>query len=211
MSLFIDIKTNISTNLNDLAKIRVTDSNLTSSLQDAYDDICCLSQCVIKKVTLNWPSDLSYYDFKNDAQFGVTDYLATTAIFNNGSKRWLQDDLTLSQFDKLRTYWEIWYGTPNWWAFASVDKCAIVPKQLVGTGTFDLYYWALAPTVADISTPLVPTDMQKLFEMYSTADLLEQVNEYTKAGLWWTDYFTLLDEYVERTKSFAKSDLRLLI
>lgn len=209
---FSQIETNIGINLNDATQIRFTDTDIKTSLQDAYDDICALSQCIIKKVTLNWPSDLSYYDFKNDAQFGpVSDFMAVTAIFNNASKRWLQDDLSLSQFDKLRTYWEIWYGTPNWWAFASLAKCAVVPRMLVGTGTFDLYYWATAPLITSSDTPLVASDMQKLFEQYTTADLLDTVNEYTKASLWRADYYTLLEDYIDRTKVLCRSDLRLLI
>ena len=209
---FAQIETNLGINLNDASQVHFTQADLVASLQDSYDDIVCRSQCIIKKVTLNWPSDLSYYDFKNDSQFGpVSDFMVVTAIYNNTTKRWLQDDLSLSQFDKLRTYWEIWYGTPNWWAFASLSKCAVTPRQLIGVGTFDLYYWALAPTVGSSDTPLVASDMYKLFEQYSTADLLDTVNEYTKASIWRADYEMLLEEYIDRTKVLCRSDLRLLI
>lgn len=206
--LFSAIKTNIGINLSDTGQIHFTNSDLQTSLQDAYDDICCLSQCIIKKVNLDWQNDLTYYDFSS---LSVTDYLGCIAIYNNINNRWLQDDLNLKQFDKLRTYWEIWHGTPNWWAFSDFKRIAVVPKQEIATGTFDLYYWATAPTVVDGSTPLIATDVQKLFEQYSTADLLEQVDEFSKANIWWADYYGVLETYIERTKSLARADLRLLI
>lgn len=206
---FAQIKTNIGINLNDAGKVYYTDIDLNASLQEAYRDIVCLSQCIIKKVTLDWQNDLTYYNFKDD--FSISDFLAVTAVFNNVNNRWLQDDLVLSNFDKLRTNWETWHGTPNWWAFSALNRTAIIPKQELATGTFDLYYWATAPAISDGSSPLVATDVQKLFEMYSTANLLEQAEEYVKAQIWWTPYFAELEVYIERTKSLAKTDFRLLI
>lgn len=206
---FGQIKTNIGISLADAGQIHFTVPIINTALQHAYDDICSLSQCIIKKVTLDWISDLSYYDFKVDC--AVADFMAVTAIFNNVNGRWLQDDLTIKQFDQLRNNWETWYGTPNWWTFSDPQRTAIVPKKQTATGNFDLYYWATAPAISDGSSPLVALDMQKLFEKYTVAELLEQSDEYIKAGLWWSEYYEELDKFRDRTKNIAKGDFRILI
>lgn len=209
MSTFLQLKPNISVNLDDTGNVHYTDADLNTSLQNGYNDIVALSQCIIKKVTLNWISDLSYYDFVVDC--GVTDYLATVAIFNNINNRWLNDNISLYQFDDLRDNWELWHSVPTHWAFAAFNKTVILPKEEIASGTFDLYYWATAPSISDVSSPLIATDCQKLLEFYCTAEQLEDATELTKAGMFWELYFTLLDQYSDRMKSLAQSDLRIFI
>src|ERR1700757_560579 len=107
------LKTSSRTNLNDLGVTFWSETDLNDSFQDAYDDVVCLSQCIIKSVTLNWISNLVYYDPVVDC--GVTDYLAPVAIFNNMTNLWLRDDLNLRDMDRLRRDWECWQGTPQFW------------------------------------------------------------------------------------------------
>lgn len=209
MSTFAQIKTNIGINLADAGQVHFTAADLQISLDLAYQDIVALSRCIIKKITLDWISDLSYYDFKTDCD--IADFLAVIAIYNNNNNRWINDDITLLQFDDLRDNWETVHGQTTNWAFASVNKTAIYPKLELATGNFDLYYWATAPAVIDGETPLIATDCQKLLEFYSTADQLETVDEVGKARMFWGMYYELLETYIARTETLARADLRVII
>lgn len=226
------LKTTVRQNLADEGVTRFTDDDLNESLQDAYDDVVALSQCYIRRTTINWVSDLSYYDF---SALGVTDYLCTQAIFNNVTNQWLRDDLTVRDFDNIRRDWEIWIGTPQFWAPCSFTKIAIAAKYLgavtsgafnpfafssayyIGSGltslgTFDLIYAAVAPTfTSDSSVPLVAADAHELLEFYATGDLLEQDEEFKKSNEFFEKYYTGTQTYKARVKSLAKSDLLLRI
>ena len=74
------LKTTIRTNLDDAGVSFYSDDDLNDSLQDAYDDVVCMSQCVTRTVVLDWISQLTYINFNSD--YGLNDYLATVAIFN---------------------------------------------------------------------------------------------------------------------------------
>ena len=71
---------------------------------------------------MSWIANLSYYDFK---ALGVTDYKATTAIFNNVTNVFLSDDLSIKDFDRVRIDWENALGTPTWWAPVNFKRIAI--------------------------------------------------------------------------------------
>lgn len=230
-----EVKAEIQTNLTDLNINFYSDDDFNQSIQDAYDEIVQLTQCIQKKVTLPWISNLSYYNFR---QMGVTDYLGTIAIFNNMSNLWLRDDLSLKDFDRIRRDWETWVGTVMFWAPSDPDNIAICPKMYasniqygafdigsfdqntfyvnnsaqVNLGSFVLYYWALAPElISDNDTFLIASDKTTAITRYSTADLLEQCQEYNKAGSFWQPYLEDIDEYADRVKRNCKADLLLRI
>jgi hypothetical protein len=205
------IKADLQGNLNDLSINFYSDTDLNDAVQDAYNDIVILTQCIQKSATLNWVTELTYYDF---ITLGITDYLGTIGIFNNVTNLWLRDDLSLKDFDRIRRDWEKWNGTPLFWAPVDPKYTAIVPKYL-GTGslgTFKLYYWALAPTLTlDASTFLIAGDMQQMITQYATADLLEQAQEFTKAMDYWNQYYPNIVSYADRVKRSCKSDLLLRV
>lgn len=229
----LQLKASIKENLDDAGVTFYTEEDLNNSLQDAYDDIVCVSQCIIKTVDVAWIGGLSYYNFKEDS--GLTDYLATVAIFNYATNRWLRDDLNLRDLDRIRRDWENWIGTPQFWCSSDPLHIAIAPKYLpvantsgafnpfafsdafyIGEqsplGTFKLLYWAMAPvTVNDSGTYLVATDMQDLFEFYVTADMLESAEEFNKAQEFWEKYYKNLIEYSERVHKNNRSDLLLRV
>lgn len=205
MSTFTQIITNVRRNLNDLGVESYAGIDLTDSVQDAYDDIVVLTQCIIKKTTLNWTADLSYYDLKSL----VTDYLATVAIYNNVNSKWLEDDLNVKNLELLSDTWETKKGTPTNWAALNHQYTAIYPKYSETSGTFDLWYWATAPTLVCADTPLIATDFQKLLEHYSTGDLLEQFEEYVSASNFWKPYVENIELYRQRVKNLSKNDLLL--
>lgn len=226
------IKATVRANLDDAGVSFYSDTDLNESFQDAYDDITVISQCIIKSVDLTWIGDLSYYNFVSD--FGVGDYFCTIAIFNYATNRWLRDDLTIRDFDRIRRDWELWVGTPQYWASADPLHIAIAPKYLAQTttGSFDsfsfsdaydigttsvvqrfkLLYCASAPTLNnDLNTLLTASDVQNLFEFYVTADMLESAEEYTKAQEFWEKYYNSLNQYAERVKRNNKADLLLRV
>lgn len=226
------IKATVRSNLSDAGVTSYTEVDLNESMQDAYDDIVILSQCITKRVTLTWQNLLSYYDFST---LGVSDYLNTIGIFNNVTNMWLRDDLSLRDFDRVRRDWENGIGSPQFWAPSSPSNVAVMPKyssttasagaffggssssayyigSAGGLGTYILLYSATAPTfTADTDVPLIAVDVQVLLEYYVTADMLEQFEEFTKAGEFWLKYTTDIEEYAQRVKLNNRSDLLLRI
>jgi hypothetical protein len=240
------IKGDIQTNLTDLNINFYSDTDLNNSVQDAYDDIVSLTQCIQKQVTLPWKSKLSYYNHK---KLLVSDYLGTIAIFNNVTNQWLRDDLSLKDFDRIRRDWETWIGTPLFWAPSDPDNIAVCPKYvgadpipvppiivpgvfdddsyfnsfvieqaipqppiLPDIGTYTLYYWATAPVLtSDSDTFLIADDKETLLSQYSTADLLEQAQEFNKAGSFWQPYTQDIEDYADRVKRNCKADLLLRV
>ena len=65
--------------------------------------------------------------------------------------------------------------------------------------------------MVDTNTPLIATDFQHLLEKFTTADLLEQFEEYAKASNFWEIYITEIEQFKERTKNIAGRDLLLII
>lgn len=203
------IRDSVRTNLADVGISFYSDVEINASIQDAYNEICAKTQCLVKSSTRSWVSNRNYYDFVTD---GVTDYLGCIAIFNNNTNQWLRDDLSLRDFDRLRRDWEIWIGEPQFWASHSLKRIAIAPKPASATGTFILWYWANAPTLAtDDDVPLIAADMHGLFEDYCTGDLLDTAEEIVKGKPFRDDYDKNVVIYKERCHNLAKAELLLRI
>ena len=209
MSTFAQLKTNVLSNLDDAGSTFYSSTELQNSFQDAYDDIIARSMSIVKKTTLSWVAYDGFPAFKS-APYSVTDYMATLAIFDNVTHRWLIDGLSIRDFLKFRPDWELTIASPIYWAPKNTDRISIYPKYGSAAGTFDLYYAAMAPTVVDADTPLIQADKQCLLEQYCTADLLETAEEFVKANHYWKQYFDPdggIDAYAQRLKNIAKSDL----
>lgn len=204
---FADIKADIRINLNDAGVTAYSVADIDDAVQDAYDDIVFHSHCIIKSVNLPWQSNSPYYDF---AAISVTDYMGCTAIFNNNNNLWLDDNTTRQQLRNEDPRWEVTLGEPILWLPINFRYIAVYPHGASSVGTFDLKYWAKAPTVVDADTPLIAADMQDLVTFYATADLLEQWEEYTKARVFWEEYIGDLEDYKERVENIAKAELMLI-
>lgn len=204
------VKARIQQNLIELNQHWYSDDDLNQSIQDAYDDMAILTQCIQNKApALQWLANLNYYNF---VYLGISDYLGTIAIFNNVSNVWLRDDLNLKDFDRIRRDWEVWVGTPLFWAPSDPSNIAICPKYPTTLGSYDLYYWTVAPQlVDDTSTFLIASDKETDLVWYCTADLLEQAQEFNKAATFWQAYFEDIEDYADRVKRNCKSDLLLRV
>lgn len=203
---FAQIKERIRRSLNDLGVTFYSTADLDDSVQDAYNLICARSRCITKKSSAElWIANLSYYNLTSN--FAATDILGVTAIFNNVTNRFIDDDITKTQANLLQDNWELATGTPRVWIPVNFKYIAIFPRYTTAAGTFDLFYWATAPTVVDTATPLIAAEMQKLIEFYCIPDLLEQNEEFIKANGYWSKFFELLDEYTDQCQQLAKTDL----
>lgn len=220
---FTQIKQNIKDNLNDQG-VFFTVADMNTAVQKAYDLTIALSQCIVKKTTLNFQDNTIYYNFQDNANYPntfVADFMACTAIFNNLTNLWLLDDKALKDFSRDRIDWENWRGQPVWWCpTGDYRRVALIPNEQIATGDFDLYYWAQAPTVIDGDTPVMPSDFHYLIEVYANASLCEVAREYVKAQKYLDDFYGLkgeeqdLDQGIHalaaRAKNIAQSDLLML-
>jgi len=151
--------------------------------------------------TASWSANTSYYkitDIASDAFYPI-------AIYDNSSRRWLEDNVNISQLDRMRADWEVWEGSPRYWLPVSHEYIAVVPRRSsVSSDTFDFYYAAFAETVVDTNVPNIISDMQYLIEEYATADLLEAAEELSKAVTYWRNYYNGIEKYSKRVKLLAK-------
>lgn len=204
---FGEIKDNVRSNLDDAGVTFYSANALIESLQDGYDDIAFQCQNIIRKTTVPFSTE-PYIDF---SQF-VIDFIGVKAIYNRNNNRWLVDCLTTRDFDKVRSDWELWVGTPLFWAASNFKLTAIVPSYaIVPSDVMDLYYISSAPTITDDDDyPLIAADFVDLLEKYSTADQLETAEEFTKAQPFWKEYTDGVDEYRDRVKRLSRRDLLLI-
>jgi hypothetical protein len=206
-----EIRDTIRENLDDAGVTFYTDVEMNSSIQDCYNEVCAKTLCLAKTASgLSWQNSKNYYDPIVD--LAVADYIGTIGVFNNNTKFWLFDNVTMRDFDRIRRDWELWNGQPEFWSTHSLQRFCVVPKMLAATGTFDLRYYAKAPVMTtDSDVPLIATDMHDLFEFYCTGDLLESADEITKAASWWSDYTEHIEVYKQRVHNLAKTDLLLRV
>ena len=195
------IASKVQTSLND-SGIFLTAADLNDSIQDGYSEVTALTGCIFKATTVNIEANLSYYDFG----LLIPDFLAVTAIFNPTTKRWMVPT-NLRLLEDLRNDWELAIGNPFLFWPVNFRFVAIYPKLTTSTGTLYVYYRAHADTLTSTSTPQIPDDLQRVLEEYTEGDLLEQSEEFTKAGLSLTKYFKDIQELKQATRTFRIPDL----
>lgn len=207
---FSDIEANVRSNLNDAGVTFYKAEDLLDSINDAYNDVSFLTGFQIKQTfNLAYTANKSYYRVTELA----SDCIYPLAIFDQQSKRWLDDDTSLKDLDTLDTCWENRNGRVRKWIFAGIDLIAFYPKVSDVNSLFDLIYVAKPSAVVLTDNPSFATDMAKLVEYYVTADLFEQAEEFTKAAQYWVGsdgfegYYPIMDRYQQRIKQLAKADV----
>ena len=198
----LDIRNAVRSNLGDAQITYYSDQEINDSIQDGYNEICAKSLCIVKSTTINWVSERNYYDFSSI----VSDFLGVIGIFNNNTNQWLRDEVSYRDLDRIRQDWEIWRAEPWMWVPHSPKYTIVCPCQTNASGSFVLWYYAVAPTLSDDTTLLIlPSDMQRLNEYYSSGDLLESAEEITKAMIWNQRFDPLLMKYKERCHNNTKA------
>jgi hypothetical protein len=211
MSTLQQLRLNVRANLIDAGITYYSDSDINTALQNAYDYIVAKALCNVKNVTLNWTANQNYFDF-TASPFSLTDYIGVHAILNNNTKWYLRDDVSRRDLDRIRRDWELWTGQPQFWCPHSLKYAIIVPQLTAAVGTFQLWYYAQAPTFSgDSDSPIIAPDVHPDIESRATADMLESAEEITKAQYWWDQFWPDFNEYKARCENQAKDDLLLRV
>lgn len=187
-------------NLND-NNVFYTSEDTKDSIQDGYDEIAAFSGCIIKATTLNWQSGLVYYDFADL----ISDFTAVTAIFNTNTKRWMFPTSCRS-LNEIRFDWEMAIGNPLLFWPVNFRYVAFFPHLTNATGSMYVYYRAKADLLDSNSEINIPTEHLDTIELYSTSDLLEQTEEFTKASLNFKEYLKTLDSLRKAKRQFQYPD-----
>lgn len=177
--------------------------DLNDSIQDGYDDVAAFTGCITKiSGNINWGNNQPYYDLRSI----ISDFFAVVAVFNNNTNQFLLPVSSRKVFQRWKENWELWAGQSQYFTPISPTQIAVAPRLATGSGNFYVIYKATANTLASNTTPTILPHFQVLLENYSTADLLEQKQEFKKAGQFWEDYFKEVRNYKDAMADLAKPD-----
>jgi hypothetical protein len=177
------LKERITNNLYDAGQVNFTSDTLNDSIQDGYDEVALLTQCIEKIATVTFVDQLTYYNLATL----ISDYYRVIAIWNNNTNRWLEP-IAYGELDEFGTRWETHNGEPSHFAMLGWEYLALYRKPSTATGTMLVFYKAQADTLAGASTPVIPVGEADVLETYATQDLLDQHLEYQKSQIYWTKY-----------------------
>lgn len=196
-----EILTNVRLNLDDAGVTYYQDSDIQTSIQDAYNDVAVFTGCIQEQASIDLVNNLTYYDMPSL----ISDFFTVVAIRNNTTNRWMDAD-SLKGFDNIRWDWELWEGQPLFYAPVNFRYIAVIPRMVTASGSLEIWYRATADILEGDSIPQIHAQEITLLEWYATGDLLDQAQEYLKADTWWDQYFLGVVAYKVRVGKLAKSD-----
>lgn len=189
---------NIQSNLEDLTGVYWDNTGVLNGIvQDGYDEVAVATRCIIKVINgLNFYNNLVHYQMPNY----IADYYKAFAIFNRQTNRWMEAKDKIV-FNRFRFDWELSIGTPWFWAVSGLDYISFFPHYggsgypyTTSAGLYDIIYSATADILQATSVPQIPNQFQQILEYYGTAEALEMQKEYSKAGDWWEQYYSMIQE-----------------
>jgi len=183
--------TNVQRNLDDLGSNFYDPTNdILPSLQDGYNLVAALTESIETYVSVPFQSGLVYYDFSKY----IPNYLRIFGIYNNNINRWMYPTSMLELY-RIRDNWELGAGDPYWFLPIDYHTVALFPVQAVGVGSMTVMFKATADTLVNSTTnfPQLPQEHGNVLEFYSTDDLLDEAQEWSKA----LDYSNLMDNKIE--------------
>lgn len=186
-----EIKTRVASNLYDSGMVNFTDDTINDSIQDGYDEVSLLTQCIEKIATVSFVDQLTYYNLATL----ISDYYRVIAIWNNNTNRWLEP-IAFGELEEFGSRWETYNGEPSHFSPVGWEYVAIYRKPSTASGNMLVFYKAFADTLAGGSTPVIPAGEGNILEYYSTQDLLDQHLEYAKAQTYWNIYSEQLREVI---------------
>lgn len=175
--------------------------DFTDSIQDCYDEIAVLSGCIIKGVQIPIQPGLSFYDLRKF----IPDYWAVVAIYCSTGAMWLSPS-SKREVESLRWDWTKQSGTPLLFYPVNHRYIAIYPRpnSVSDRDIFYVFYRATSNTLGGSDIPQFPQEYFSTLESFITADLFEQQLEFTKAGVYFTEYqkhLAKLSEYIRQQKN----------
>jgi hypothetical protein len=202
--LVVKIRENLNDHFTSTTYYNVDDLN--DSIQDGYDEVVAVSECYerVIDVPVGMLNAQPWVNFRGI----IPDYYRIVAILNRNTREFLcadgdreeecyKADWQLTSTGRVQNYvinGTEWIALPNWYSDSSYKDLRV-------------FYKALAPKPIDDNHVFkILTEYQKLLENYSTADLLEQNQEFVKAQNYWAVYEPMLEEYRRKILLLSKSD-----
>lgn len=167
--------------------------DISAAIQDGYDEVAAFTGCIVKSATISFVNALTYYDMISL----IPDYIGIYAAFNSVTSRWMLPT-SLRKLDRafngVLTSWEVTTGSPEFFVPVSHRYVAIYRKPIIDNyGDMVVFYRASAPVLGSTDEILIPGDHVQCLENYTITDLLEQNQEFTKAGDRLQEYVKTLD------------------
>lgn len=178
-----------------------SEDDLNDSIQDGYDEVAVLTECVENAAQVNFQSELTFYDFASL----LTGYIRIFAIWNNNTNRWL-DPISENELSELRDDWEISNSEPTNYCTESPRYIALFPRPLVASGYMICFYKQQADILIGTSVPQIPVEHDDVLELYATADLLDQTQEYAKAVKYFQEYAARISDIKKAVNSRSLPD-----
>ena len=203
-----DIKTQAAVYLGDIGASFYDDTDLNTSIQEAYTAIVAKTQAIKTNGTIS-------VGCKNfiDLRAAFSDYQGCLGIFNVPQNVWLWDDISYPQgFQRMRNDWQHSVGQPRSWAPVDSRQVVVFPRMTQGSTTsLQVFYSQVAPTLTnDSDVILLPENFNKDILDYVQADLLEQFKEFSKALGHWKNYYDARKSRATQVSQLAKASLRMM-
>lgn len=186
----LELKSRILDNVKDPNQIYWTDDKINLSIQDGYDEIVLETECIEGMYTLNSTPGLIYYDLYDL----IPNFWKLTRIYNNQTNRWLTiyDQQVLN---RVYFSWEQSTNTP-WYGYIVDYRYFGFFPHANSSQTFDIYYKLCKDVLLSDSQQIqIQPAHIKVLETWCTADLLESVQEFSKAQVFWQDYNMELERF----------------
>lgn len=181
----------VRTNLDDAGITFYEREDIADSVQDGYDEIVALNRPLSGLTTLTLQPNKTYYNLYTS----IVDFISLLGIYNTVNQIWLTHK-PITYFKQLRRDWELSVGNPIYFSVLSFEYIAIFPRPTIElVDALEIYYVKKAARLDPNSVLDGLQSNDNLVEFYSTADLLEQADEFTKSGLVLKDYFTGIKEH----------------
>lgn len=186
----LDIAVACQSILEDVSGTFYTANDLNDSIQDGYDEICCVTGLIEKVVTLPFLSGQIYYNLYDS----IPGFLRINKLFSKAINRWLRF-FDVRFFGAQRFDWECSLSTA-WWS-AIINYQYITFFSHYGppiTADFDCMVNIGHDELVDNTTLLqIPDQYINGLVNYVIADMLEQAQEFTKAQDYWAEYGVITD------------------
>lgn len=175
---------------------------INDSLQDGVDEICSFTGCIFRSAVLPFQQNKTYYDLLTL----LPDYIGVVAVFNSTIRRWMFPQ-SLKKFWQARIDWDAIGGAPYYFSVINHRYMAIFMKPLTaGYGNMILFYRASAPQLGDGTLIPIPDEHITALEDYSTVDLWEQAQEWSKAKFEFEKYKEDLEQLRVLVRNQRESD-----
>ena len=191
----------IRNNLNDAGVTYYSAADLNESIQDGYDEVAVYCECIERTATLNFQSDITYYDFSTL----IPDYYRLVRLYSHATNRFLGVNLERENFG-YSSDWELNQGAHQDFIIKGPKLVGISGRKTNAVGNFKVWYKAQANILGSRDVPRIDVRYHLMLENYGTADLLEQNQEYTKASTYWAQYNKQLEDYRFKLQLLSKAD-----